>query len=78
MGALCIGKWKLVSQTHDHWGHAKPGPWELYDTEADRTEMNDLSATMPEKVKEMQARYVAWSSRVGVVDNTVDWRKQKK
>jgi len=48
---------KLVSQTHDHWQQATPGEWELYDLEADRTEMNDLAQRMPEKVKELEARY---------------------
>ena len=32
---LRVGKWKLVS--------AYKGEWELYDLEADRTEMNDLA-----------------------------------
>jgi len=32
--AVRIGKWKLVRKY--------PGPWELYDMEADRTEMHDL------------------------------------
>ena len=75
-GIRC-GKWKLVSQTHDRWTNARPGPWELYDMEADRTEMNNLVAEMPEKVKELAARYSEWAHRVGVVDNTADWRKKK-
>lgn len=73
-----VGKWKLVSQTHDHWGHAMPGTWELYDLMEDRTEMNDLAVAMPEKVNEIEARYAGWASCVGVVDNTADWRRKKK
>ena len=34
--AVRIGKWKLVRNY--------PGPWELYDMEADRTELHDLAA----------------------------------
>jgi len=75
-GIRC-GKWKLVSQTHDKWMNARPGPWELYDMEADRTEMNNLVTEMPEKVKELAASYDEWARRIGVIDNTTDWRKKK-
>ena len=47
--ALRQGKWKLVS--------AKLGRWELYDMESDRTEMNDLSALYPKKLKAMAAKW---------------------
>ncbi len=74
---LRAGKWKLVSCSPDNWTNAKPGPWELYDLEADRTEMNNLAAAMPEKTAELAARYGEWARRVGVVENTMDWRKKK-
>jgi arylsulfatase len=45
--AVWDGKWKLVEQ--------KTNGWELYDMEADRTEMNNLAAKMPEKVKDLRA-----------------------
>jgi arylsulfatase A-like enzyme len=56
--ALRDGKWKLVSK--------HPGGWELYDMEADRTELNDLAPQQPAKVSEMAAQWDAWSKRVGV------------
>ncbi|QHI70378.1 arylsulfatase [Tichowtungia aerotolerans] len=74
-GILC-GKWKLVSQTDDNWTHAKPGPWELYNLDDDRTESSDLAKQMPEKVAELVSRYDEWAKRVGVVGNTADWRQQ--
>ena len=37
--AVRQGKWKLVSK--------HPGGWELYDIDADRTEMHDLAAQNP-------------------------------
>jgi arylsulfatase A-like enzyme len=52
------GKWKLVA--------AHGSPWELYDLEADRTELNNLAAEHPEKATELKARYESWASRCGV------------
>ncbi len=56
--AIRIGDWKLVSK--------HPGGWELYDIAADRTEMRDLAARQPERVKGMSALWEAWAARVGV------------
>jgi len=56
--AALEGKWKLVSRY--------PGKWELYDLEADRTEMNDLAATMPDKAAHLREDYNAWAQRCGV------------
>jgi arylsulfatase len=47
--AIRTGPWKLVS--------AVGGPWELYNMEADRTELNNLAATDPQRVTEFSA---AW------------------
>jgi arylsulfatase len=52
------GKWKLVSR--------HPRGWELYDMEADRTEMHDLSGRRPERLKEMASDYEAWAKHCGV------------
>ena len=35
--------------------------------EADRTELNDLSAIHPERVTEMALQYEAWAKRCGVL-----------
>jgi arylsulfatase len=56
--AALDGKWKLVSRD--------PGNWELYDLEADRTEMNDPAARMPDKTKQLISDYSAWAQRRGV------------
>jgi arylsulfatase len=58
--AVRQGKWKLVSR--------HKAEWELYDLDADRTEMNNLAAANPEKVKEIAAKHAAWAARAGVVD----------
>ena len=62
-------KWKLVSR--------HPGGWELYDLEADRTELNDLSQKRPEKVAELKAMYESWAKRCGVQPWPVKKRNKK-
>ena len=57
--AVRIGKWKLVRKF--------PDPWELYDMEQDRTELNDIAARHPDRVKDMLAQYEAWAQRCGVI-----------
>jgi arylsulfatase len=44
-----------------------PLPWELYDMEADRTELNDLAAQQTQRVADMAAQYDAWARRCGVI-----------
>jgi arylsulfatase len=56
--AVRAGRWKLVS--------AHQGPWELFDVDTDRSELTDLAARHPERVKELAARYDAWARRCGV------------
>lgn len=65
--AVRMGKWKLVSKTgRTEWSPAPFGKWELYDMEADRTEMHDLSAQQPELVKKMSALFMAYAQRANV------------
>jgi arylsulfatase len=47
--------WKAVSvhPTIAGWGNFDQDRWELYDTEKDPTEMHDLAAEHPDKVREM-------------------------
>ena len=63
--AIRQGKWKLVSRY--------PDTWELYDLEADRTELNNLAGTMPGKVKELAGRYTRWAARC----NVEPWEKAR-
>lgn len=57
--AVRIGRWKLVRRY--------PLDWELYDMEADRTELHDLASRQPERVADMAAQYDAWAQRCGVI-----------
>ncbi len=56
--AVREGKWKLVSKF--------PGPWELYDMEADRTEMTDLADGNPTLVRFLSRLYDDWAGRANV------------
>lgn len=51
-------KWKLVAR------HG--GDWELYDLDADRTELNNLAGKNPDRVKDLSASHERWAARVGV------------
>ncbi len=41
----------------------KMSAWELYDMQADRTELHDLAAEMPERVQAMSETWEAWAKR---------------
>jgi arylsulfatase len=51
--AVRLGPWKLVSRY--------PDAWELYDMNADRTELDNLAGARPEKVKELAGLYEQWA-----------------
>jgi len=56
--AVRQGKWKLVS--------AHGGEWELYDLQADRTELNNLAGEHPQKAEELKGLYQSWAERCDV------------
>ena len=72
--AMRQGRWKLVASYNDHLGDTseglgdRTGAWELYDMEADRTELRNLAAEQPERLREMAAAHAAWERRIGVRD----------
>jgi arylsulfatase len=48
------GNWKLVAK-------GVKGAWELYDLEADRSEMHDLAQQHPQRVTEMADAWQRWA-----------------
>jgi arylsulfatase len=56
--AVLDGRYKLVSRF--------PDGWELYDMEADRSEMHDVAASDAARVERMSGRYDRWAERCNV------------
>jgi arylsulfatase len=56
--AIRVGDWKLVSAAK------QGGRWELYDLSKDRCESNNLAASQPDKVHELEQ---AWTKRAGEI-----------
>jgi arylsulfatase A-like enzyme len=67
--------WKLVLKASEEYPF--DGKWELYNMADDRTEMNDLAETYPEKVEEMKKMWEDWAQRIKVypLDNR-PWEKR--
>jgi arylsulfatase len=57
--AMVDGRYKLVSRFPDRW--------ELYDLEADRCEMHDLSGADSSRLESMTSRYARWAQRCNVL-----------
>ncbi len=58
--AIRIDQWKLVAK-------GMKGQWELYDMTADRTEMHDLAAEQPDRVKAMSDQWEKWAAATHVL-----------
>ncbi len=78
--AVRRGKWKLVSKVNkkaafawDSVGELPLEYWELFDMEADRTEMNDLSDQYPDLVKELADEWMAWARMTGALPRPQAW-----
>ena len=54
------GTWKMVAEKNE--------PWELYDMEADRSEMYDLVSQQPDIVEELKSLYFAWTKRCNILE----------
>jgi len=67
--AIRAGKWKLVAKENK--------PWELYDLNADRTELHNLAASEPERAQKMAAAWDGWAARADVLPLGA-WRGQRR
>jgi arylsulfatase len=57
--AIRMGKWKLVSKGTNKEPYTSP--WELYDLEKDRTELNDLSKRHPDIATKLEKMWHEWA-----------------
>ncbi len=58
--AIRIGNYKLVRKFNQ--------PWELYDMEADRTELNNLMGRNDPLTQKLTREYAGWAEKSGVMD----------
>lgn len=58
--AVRDGKWKLVAK-------GPVGKWELYDIDADRSELHDLAHTHAEKTTDLIGKWEAWAKSSNVL-----------
>jgi arylsulfatase len=72
--AIRVGRWKLVSKADPSkprkWDEIEELPnelWELYDIEADRSEVNNLVGKYPEKVIQLAEQWMVWAKRTKVI-----------
>ena len=75
--AVRDGKWKLVLNfaavpTGKRFEGDERGDWELYDTEADRTELRNVASQHPDRVRALKAAWTQWAARCGVIPRE-DW-----
>jgi hypothetical protein len=54
--AIRVGNWKLVAKGTD-------GPWELYDLTKDRSELHNLAAEQPDRVKDLTEKWQHWAEQ---------------
>lgn len=74
--AVRLDDWKLVSfyteargwTRHGVGDGRRTGEWELYNLADDRTEMNDVAADEPQRLREMTEIYEEWAAHSAVVD----------
>jgi arylsulfatase len=67
--AMRENQWKLVATA--------AGDWELYDLEADRTELTNLAQAQPDRAKAMLGAWNGWADEIGVKKVTESGGKQK-
>ncbi|MBT1688506.1 arylsulfatase [Dawidia soli] len=62
--AMRDGKWKLVASTPEDKGFSKES-LELFDMEADPSEMKNLASKYPDRVNAMYDNWLTWANKIG-------------
>jgi arylsulfatase len=76
--AVRQGKWKLVGKGVLGPDGPREEKWELYDIDADRSELKNLAAQEPERVKAMSALFLEYAKRCDVLPLPGGKSKAKK
>ncbi len=63
--AVREGDWKIVRRGQTG-RPAKLQAWELYNVHTDRSELHDIAAQQPERVKKLSAMWEAWAIRANI------------
>lgn len=69
--AIRVENWKLVAK-------GRQGKWELYDIDKDRSELNDLANSNPDKMKQLADMWDAYAKRANVIPYPENKKKAKK
>ena len=67
--SACTGSTRATGRcdaANGSWSRSTTEPWELYDMQADRTELHDLAAAQPQTVKDLLQRYEAFAEKWGI------------
>ena len=73
------GKWKLVAKTEHNTTFDAQTMLELFDMEADPTELNDLSEKFPERKQQMYQAWLQWAERTDVLPlDTRDYGQRQR
>ena len=72
------GKWKLVGKGVSSPKGPKKELWELYDLEADRTELNNLVKQQPERARKMMDQWDTWADDDKVYPKPAEKKKMNK
>jgi arylsulfatase len=72
------GAWKLVAKTPANEPFSEER-LELYNMDDDPSELNNLAARYPERVKQMYAAWTAWGNEAGIFPlDSRDWGKRQR
>ena len=76
--AIRMGRWKLVGQKVMLPDGTKTGQWELYDIENDRSELNNLVASQPERFEQMRKLFESEALRCRMIPSKYGKPKEGK
>ncbi|MDD5033383.1 MAG: arylsulfatase [Methylococcaceae bacterium] len=65
--ALIRGPWKILRLGDAPWGVGQKQPWKLFNLSSDPTELDDLSAKYPNRLKNMMSEYGSYEKQVGFI-----------